>query len=753
MARIAVLKSRRTPVSRDDATDGGSINAILNIDHLVDCGHEVHVFTRAEDARSHTSHHKTVSGADVWSVPFVRSSVSNVFQRDLMEGESFVRGVTSSAPFVASAFDVLHIHHWTSGVGLELHIPERVPMVFTPHLLPTEKARTLGVSCPAGVEAVQRALIARATKVIALSGSEADAVRSSVDIEPDLVPNGVGEEFLCEPIALRRSGRIRVGCVGRLAAQKGQDLLFAALQKLGVPCDIELVGHSYDEFPFEQQIRRLAAEFDGNVTIHDQVSHGEIAELMRSWDLYVQPSRYESQGIALLEAMGVGLAVVSTPSDAVSEYMQDDVNGFLAKDMSVNAIAEAIGRAFVRLDDVSVREAARETAIQMSWSQTVQRTASLLEEARGEVEPGEAHCPSTAVALHKKASEISSQLVAESEQNEVLIVGSAARGPARPGSDLDLAIVADGQLTMDQRWAAMEDFPVDLRFIDKTYLTSLADLSLEAFAAENLESWLPDILTGHIALQASTGLLEVVQQIERKRSEQDVINHLVLGQMAKVRMTMGAARQALAAEQAVSAQSHVQMAADQFLTAVLLSIGWRLGGAKRRIEISAACAREHPAIARSVEVVRSITCGDLSIQQATDAVERRETLRAVVIDDLESKRAEPGVVEMLKRHTSGSRYGYYGPALERGLHLGAIHHLRCHSGLPLLPAMYASALGNKEPDELAWFVSEGASSKVVQEWTEVALTSTEIDVVASNISALQTEVRELDLGAMTVHGQ
>jgi glycosyltransferase involved in cell wall biosynthesis len=89
-----------------------------------------------------------------------------------------------------------------------------------------------------------------------------------------------------------------------------------------------------------------AVEFPG------VISKGRKIELMQRCGVYLQPSIYEGFGLAVLEAMSCGAAVVSSPVGAVPEVVGD--TGVLVDGQSPEAIATAVSRL---LDDSARRQA------------------------------------------------------------------------------------------------------------------------------------------------------------------------------------------------------------------------------------------------------------------------------------------------------------------------------------------------------------------------------------------------------------
>ena len=63
---------------------------------------------------------------------------------------------------------------------------------------------------------------------------------------------------------------------------------------------------------------------DDNVTIHrGYLSHKEISDLHREHGLFLVPSRWDTQGVSRDEAMSSGLVPVTTPVDAIPEFVDE----------------------------------------------------------------------------------------------------------------------------------------------------------------------------------------------------------------------------------------------------------------------------------------------------------------------------------------------------------------------------------------------------------------------------------------------
>ena len=72
------------------------------------------------------------------------------------------------------------------------------------------------------------------------------------------------------------------------------------------------------------------------------VEHQDMPERYRQADLFVLPSRRESFGLVLAEAMACGLPVVATTAGAIPEVVEDGVTGLLVPSDDAEAFAAAV---------------------------------------------------------------------------------------------------------------------------------------------------------------------------------------------------------------------------------------------------------------------------------------------------------------------------------------------------------------------------------------------------------------------------
>ena len=133
--------------------------------------------------------------------------------------------------------------------------------------------------------------------------------------------------------------------LGSFEPRKGQDVLLEAIglfnqgQNGGA---FKMAGRVLDSTFFEQ----LQARASGlqNVELISALDHSEATALLNEADAIVSPSRDETMPIAILEAMGLGKAVVSTDVGGVREWIYDGMNGLIVRPENANELAAALTR-------------------------------------------------------------------------------------------------------------------------------------------------------------------------------------------------------------------------------------------------------------------------------------------------------------------------------------------------------------------------------------------------------------------------
>lgn len=161
------------------------------------------------------------------------------------------------------------------------------------------------------------------------------------------------------------SGR-EIVCVARLEEKKGHQYLIAAcglLRQRGVDLHCTIVGGGPEMDSLQTQA--FAAGLDGVVEFVGPQTSERVQQFLANATAFVLPSIVTKSGnaegipVALMEAMAVGVPVISTTTTGIPELVVDGETGLLVPPRDVAALADAIER---MLDDAGLRDHVRRHA-------------------------------------------------------------------------------------------------------------------------------------------------------------------------------------------------------------------------------------------------------------------------------------------------------------------------------------------------------------------------------------------------------
>ena len=160
-----------------------------------------------------------------------------------------------------------------------------------------------------------------------------------------LLPNGVDiRQFHPTDASERTADRaFRLGMAGGMTRGKDQATLVRAVASLrDAEMDVRLVlmGDGPERAGLEHLSARLGAS--SAVTFTGQLPPRELAERLRTLDVYVQSSQGETQSTAILQAQAPGLPVVGTRVSGIIGAVKDGVDGLLVEPRSVESLSAAI---------------------------------------------------------------------------------------------------------------------------------------------------------------------------------------------------------------------------------------------------------------------------------------------------------------------------------------------------------------------------------------------------------------------------
>jgi glycosyltransferase involved in cell wall biosynthesis len=170
-------------------------------------------------------------------------------------------------------------------------------------------------------------------------------------------PEDKGEVFYLgvpvpeERARLDNTDTVRVVCNGRQIEWKGHRILLQAFERLlraGVDTSLTLIG----EGPLRGDLKRQAKGLGIAHAVHftGALSNSEVYATLRRAHIFAHPSRSlpdgqeEGLGLAVQEAMAVGLPVVATCTGGIPESVVDGETGWLVPHSDPEAMAESLRR-------------------------------------------------------------------------------------------------------------------------------------------------------------------------------------------------------------------------------------------------------------------------------------------------------------------------------------------------------------------------------------------------------------------------
>jgi O-antigen biosynthesis protein len=168
-------------------------------------------------------------------------------------------------------------------------------------------------------------------------------------------------------IIVTRNNSLTFLLLGSYESRKGQDVFVQAIGQLPATvrerARFRMAGRKL-ELEFYDRLARAAATLP-NVELLDALEHDEACAAVTDADVLVCASRDETMPIAILEAMSLLKAIISTTVGGIAEWLRNGVNGLLVPPEDPAALAEAIRRCVEEPELLdSLGSGARETFVE-----------------------------------------------------------------------------------------------------------------------------------------------------------------------------------------------------------------------------------------------------------------------------------------------------------------------------------------------------------------------------------------------------
>ncbi|MHC4942227.1 MAG: glycosyltransferase family 4 protein [Planctomycetota bacterium] len=267
-------------------------------------------------------------------IPFLRADISEVFVRDLLYLNQYVKQLRPLNP------ELIHVtHHNLAALGGWIADRLRIPYIVT-------------------VQSILKKKLSYQPRFLQGAVAISQPVRQSmVNIgrvpreRAHIIPNGVVTGL--KPPERKSAGLIPVvGTVGRLEKDRGIKYFIHAARELisrNVQAHFLIMGIGPEETKLRKLIRRL--EITEHITINAALS--KFKDLMNPIDIFVSPALSEGFGIFVLHAMASAVPVVASAAGGVFSLINDNITGLIVPKRDISFFADKI-QAF--LDDRAFAE-------------------------------------------------------------------------------------------------------------------------------------------------------------------------------------------------------------------------------------------------------------------------------------------------------------------------------------------------------------------------------------------------------------
>ena len=270
------------------------------------------------------------------------------FHRQLVAGGIEVRDVSDSNYLkeIRNVIELLKeyrpdIVHSNVGSALHVLFPVLMWANKTTHIF---TAHSMGYRIFKGAKKklMQFAFKTRKVVPVAICDTVKKSICESYGLSDDKVPcvyNGVDTAKFKAKEEYCADGIVRFISVGTLYALKNHSMLieaFARVKKENDNVRLTIVGGGELHGTLNEQVRSFGLE-DYVELVGDRPN---VADYLSASDVYVCPSKVEGLPITVLEAMSVGLPIVTTPAGGVVDIVKDGENGYIVPHSDVNAMAK-----------------------------------------------------------------------------------------------------------------------------------------------------------------------------------------------------------------------------------------------------------------------------------------------------------------------------------------------------------------------------------------------------------------------------
>ncbi|HFE9702434.1 TPA: glycosyltransferase family 4 protein [Clostridium perfringens] len=304
----------------------------------------------------------TLNGEDILNGNFIESIFSGIWNKKAYKNLKDILAKLSPKD------TIIHIHGWTKAMSssvIKACIDSNFKFIFTAHdyfsicpnggLYNYQKnnicnIRPLSLKCLftncdsrryshklwrycRGI--VQNKYMKECKNMIALSNNNGEVIKRII--------KDINVFYINNPIDVNKQDRVkvelnkRIAFIGRLSKEKGVDLLVEATKDYDYDYEVEIIGDGV--------LRENIKNINPKVNITGWLNSDELLEKLKSIRALVLPSRwYEGMPNVVLEAMSMGIPVITSDICNAKEIIKEGKNGFIFKNNSVKSLSNELNK-------------------------------------------------------------------------------------------------------------------------------------------------------------------------------------------------------------------------------------------------------------------------------------------------------------------------------------------------------------------------------------------------------------------------
>ena len=244
--------------------------------------------------------------------------------------------------------DVVHAHSYEAGrLASWFCRRQSIALILTEHYTGFARGLVGASELSMAVESYRKASIR-----LAVSQGFADLLLEQTGCRFDVMPNFIDTDHFSPPPEAEPPYYDFIA-VGHLLPKKNHRLLIEAFANLN-PAERGLRLGIVGEGPLRRELERTIDKWglEENVDLLGYQDTAGVRRLLRKSRIYCMPSRFETFGVAVIEAMAVGLPAVVTRSGGPEHIVQHGDNGFVA-DSTPEAFSSTMKAALEKIWDLS----------------------------------------------------------------------------------------------------------------------------------------------------------------------------------------------------------------------------------------------------------------------------------------------------------------------------------------------------------------------------------------------------------------